>query len=79
MELLQHGVDCAVIALWLGPESVETTQIYLHASLEIKEQALEKTSPVNVSPGRYRPDEELLEHRSSIHAAFAIISGCRAK
>jgi integrase/recombinase XerD len=45
MELLQHGVDCAVIALWLGHESVETTQIYLHASLEIKEQALEKTSP----------------------------------
>jgi integrase/recombinase XerD len=66
MELLQHGVDCAVIALWLGHESVETTQIYLHASLEIKEQALEKTSPVNVPPGRYRPDDELLAFLTSL-------------
>jgi integrase/recombinase XerD len=39
MDLLQHGVDRAVIALWLGHESVETTQIYLHAGLEIKEHA----------------------------------------
>lgn len=60
MDLLQHGVDRTVIALWLGHESVETTQIYLHASLEIKEQALEKTSPVNVSYGRYQPDDKLL-------------------
>jgi site-specific recombinase XerD len=60
MELLHHGVDRTVIALWLGHEKVETTQIYLHASLEIKEQALEKTAPVNGTPGRYRPDDELL-------------------
>lgn len=60
MELLQHGVDCAVIALWLGHESIETTQIYLHASLEMKEQALEKTAPLDVPPGRYQPDDELL-------------------
>lgn len=60
MELLQHGVDRAVIALWLGHESVETTQISLHASLELKEKALEKTVPLNVSPGRYRPDDQLL-------------------
>jgi len=60
MELLQCGVDRAVIALWLGHESVETTQIYLHADLELKEKALAKTAPLNVSPGRYRPDDELL-------------------
>ena len=60
MELLHHGVDRTVIALWLGHEKVETTQIYLHASLEIKEQALEKTTPVDGTPGRYRPDDELL-------------------
>ncbi len=60
MELLHHGVDRTVIALWLGHETVETTQIYLHASLELKERALEKTSPVNLPPGRYRPDDELL-------------------
>jgi integrase/recombinase XerD len=37
MELLQAGVDRSVIALWLGRESVETTQIYLDANLALKE------------------------------------------
>lgn len=60
MELLQNGVDCAVIALWLGHESMDTTQIYLHASLELKERALEKTTPINGHPGRYRPDDDLM-------------------
>ena len=60
MELLQHGVDRSVIALWLGHESMETTQIYLHANLELKEQALAKTQPFNGRPVRYRPDDQLL-------------------
>ncbi len=60
MELLQSGIDCAVIALWLGHESMDTTQIYLHASLKIKEQALDKTKPTNGKPGRYRPDDNLI-------------------
>ena len=61
MELLQNGVDTSVIALWLGHESVETTQIYIHANLQIKEQALEKTSPIDISPGRFKPDDQLLD------------------
>jgi site-specific recombinase XerD len=60
MELLQAGMDRAVIALWLGHESVETTQIYLDANLAIKEQALAKTAPPEGKPGRYRPDDQLL-------------------
>jgi integrase/recombinase XerD len=60
MELLQHGVDLAVIALWLGHESPETTQIYVQANLKMKEKALAKTSAVNVKPGRYQPDDQLL-------------------
>jgi integrase/recombinase XerD len=60
MELLQNGVDRSVIALWLGHESMETTQIYLHADLEMKEKALSKTKPVNGYPGRYRPTDKLL-------------------
>ncbi|MFQ5507628.1 MAG: tyrosine-type recombinase/integrase [Planctomycetota bacterium] len=60
MDLLQHGVDRSVIALWLGHESVETTQMYLHADLRVKEQALSRTTPVGVKPGRYRPDDGLL-------------------
>jgi len=66
MDLLQHGVDRTVIALWLGHESVETTQMYLQASLEMKEQALAKTLPTNTLPGRYRPDDRLLAFLTSL-------------
>jgi integrase/recombinase XerD len=60
MQLLQHGVDRSVIALWLGHESVETTQMYLHADLRPKEEALSKVTPLDVQAGRFRPDDELL-------------------
>ncbi len=60
MDLLHHGVDQAVIALWLGHESIETTQIYIHADLRLKEQALAKVTAPDVKPGRYRPDDQLL-------------------
>jgi site-specific recombinase XerD len=60
MDLLQSGVDRSVIALWLGHESVETTQIYLEATLSIKEQALAKTTPRQGKPGRFQPGDRLL-------------------
>jgi integrase len=60
MDLLQHGVDRSVIALWLGHESVETTQMYLHADLRLKEQALSRTVALGIKPARYRPDDQLL-------------------
>jgi integrase/recombinase XerD len=60
MQLLRHGIDRSVIALWLGHESVETTQMYLHADLRLKEEALSKVTPLDVPPGRFRPDDELL-------------------
>ena len=60
MRLLQGGVDCSVIALWLGHESIETTHVYLHADLALKEKALARTNPSGVKPGRYRPDDALL-------------------
>jgi integrase/recombinase XerD len=60
MDLLQHGVDRSVIALWLGHESMETTQVYLHANLALKEQALAKTNPLKGRLGRYRPGDKLL-------------------
>lgn len=62
MELLHNGVGCTVIALWLGHESVETTQIYLHADLQVKEKAMERTRPVDTPPGRYRPSDALLDY-----------------
>ena len=60
MRLLQAGIDTAVIALWLGHEQIETTQIYLHADLQIKERALERTAPITTKPGRFRPTDKLL-------------------
>ena len=58
---MQAGVDRAVIALWLGHESVETIQIYLEANLAMKEKILAKTTPPDGGkPGRYRPGDGLL-------------------
>jgi site-specific recombinase XerD len=57
MELLQAGVDRSIIALWLGHESVETTQIYLNANLAMKQEILAKIDPINGKPGRYRPTD----------------------
>jgi site-specific recombinase XerD len=66
MDLLQHGVDRSVIALWLGHESVETTQMYLHANLALKEKALARTAPLNIRGGRYRPSDHLLAFLKSL-------------
>ena len=60
MELLQAGVDRALIAIWLGHESVETTQLYLDADLAMKETILAKTNPVDSKAGRYHPGDRLL-------------------
>jgi integrase/recombinase XerD len=60
MQLLHAGVDTTVIALWLGHERVDTTQIYLHADLALKERALARTKPPDAKPGRYRPPDTLL-------------------
>lgn len=60
MLLREAGVDTSVIALWLGHESIESTQIYLHADLALKEKALARVTPVDVKPGRYRPPDALL-------------------
>jgi site-specific recombinase XerD len=66
MELLQNGVDQSVIALWLGHESIETTQIYIHADLRLKEQALARLKDNASVPKRYRPDDELLTFLESL-------------
>ena len=62
MELLQAGVDRALIAIWLGHESLDTTQIYLDADLQLKEAILAKMNPVQSKAGRYRPDDQLLSY-----------------
>ena len=66
MDLLQAGVDRSIIALWLGHESVETTQVYLEATLAMKEKALAKTKPLNSKFKRYRPGDRLLGFLKSL-------------
>jgi site-specific recombinase XerD len=60
MQLLHAEVDLAVIALWLGHEQTETTQIYLHADMTIKQRALDRTTPPKTRPGRYQPSDSVL-------------------
>jgi integrase/recombinase XerD len=66
MDLLHHGVDRSVIALWLGHESAESTEIYLHADMRLKEKALSHTESLGVTPRRYRPDDKLLAFLESL-------------
>lgn len=60
MRLLHAGIDSTLIALWLGHESIETTQIYLHADLKTKEKALARTTPTGTRPGRYTVTNDAL-------------------
>jgi integrase/recombinase XerD len=66
MALRRAGVDRSVLALWLGHEQVETTDIYAHADLSIKEKALARTRPPHVRRGRYRPPDRLLAFLSDL-------------
>lgn len=60
MNLLQAGVDTAVIALWLGHTDIRSTHTYLHADMTIKQRALDLTTPAPTPPGRYQPKDSLL-------------------
>ena len=60
MRLLLAGNDVTIIALWLGHEQIATTNIYLHADMTHKQQAIDRTKPLATKPGRYRPPDSLL-------------------
>ena len=66
MELLLSGVDQSVIALWLGHETLDTVQVYVHANLELKEKALAHSQPFTRNSGRYRPGDRLLAFLQSL-------------
>ena len=77
MHLLQAGVDCSVIALWLGHESLDTTHIYVEADLITKEAALNKLAPPKTVVRRFKPDDALLTFLAGplINAAAALPHG----
>jgi integrase/recombinase XerD len=66
MTLLHAGIDITVIALWLGHESPETTRLYLHADMVLKEQALARTTPPDTAPARYTAPDSLLAFLSQL-------------
>ena len=66
MSLRRSGVDTSVIALWLGHEDTRSTQVYIHADLEMKERALARTTPPDVQPGRYKAPDPLLAYLESL-------------
>jgi len=66
MDLLQQGIEQSVLALWLGHESIETTQVYLDANLELKQRVLDAITPLNARPGRFQPDDKLLAFLKSL-------------
>ena len=67
MSLLNHGTDPSIIALWLGHESIETTRMYVHADMAMKERALAKMDSTRTRPPhRYRPEDNLLAFLKSL-------------
>lgn len=66
MDLLRRGVDLTVIALWLGHESIETTQVYVHADMRLKERALGHADPHGATPARFHPSDGLLSFLASL-------------
>jgi site-specific recombinase XerD len=66
MRLLLAGNDVTIIALWLGHEQIATTNIYLHADMTHKQQAIDRTRPIDTKPGRYRPPDALLAFLESL-------------
>ncbi len=66
MDMLRRGVDTSVIALWLGHESPETTQIYLHADMQLKQRALASATASGLAPARYQPADPLLAFLESL-------------
>jgi len=66
MNLLTAGVDVSVIALWLGHADTHSTDAYLHADMAIKQAAIDRTRPIDVKPGTYQPEPDILAWLTSL-------------
>jgi integrase/recombinase XerD len=54
------GTDISVIALWMGHQSLDSSMVYIHADMALKQQALERTAMPGTKPGIYKPGDSLL-------------------
>ncbi len=66
MDLLRKEINCTVIALWLGHETIETTPIYRHAEMAIKKRAMDQTTPADVPKGVYQPTDDIRAFLNSL-------------
>ena len=66
MSLQSAGVGGPSIALLMGHESLASTRPYLHADLELKQKALDRTAPPHTKTGRYTPPDKLLAFLESL-------------
>ena len=60
MALVHAGIDPTVIALWMGHASPLSTRPYLHADMQLKQQAADRLTPPGTPPGRYHAPDDLL-------------------
>lgn len=60
MRMLEAGIDITTIALWLGHETTQATQAYIHADLSLKERAITRLQPKGIQSQRYTPQGQLL-------------------
>ena len=60
MALVSAGTDISVIALWMGHQSLDSSMVYIHADMALKQQALERTAMPGTKPGIYKPGDTLL-------------------
>ena len=66
MDMLRHGTDAVVLALWLGHEHLESVNAYIHADPTLKQRALDRRVPPKTRPGRYKPPDKLLAFLESL-------------
>ena len=66
VNFLQAGIDLSTIAIILGHNSIETTQIYLEANLEQKEKALKRLAPKNIKGKRFKIDDKLVKYLKTL-------------
>lgn len=65
LTILQATGDIRKVALWLGHESIQTTEDYLRVDVTQRIGVLNAVTPPQLRPGKFRPPDKLI---ASLHA-----------